>query len=83
MEIVEFKIEDAIKIQKFQLRTWKKVLIPEVYNDLKFWMTYKNDKAEDGWDIRNGDLFLNFVIHYYPHYKKEVKEIKELLDKVK
>ena len=83
MEIVKISIADTIKIQKSQLRAWKQVVKEDVFEDLKFWVTWKNDKAKDGWDIRTGDVFITFLTHYNPYYKNEVKEIKELLAREK
>lgn len=78
-----FTIERGLKLQKRELSTWKKVLKEEVYNDLEYWITYKNHLAEDGHDIRRGSWITTFITHYDPYYKNEVSDMKKRKDNSK
>ena len=77
MDKVNYTIEQGLKVQKEELKTWKKVLKDEVYNDLEYWITSKNHLAEDGHDIKKGSFMTTFITHYDPYYKNEVVDMKK------
>lgn len=59
-----FKPKAAIKIQTEQLNTWKKVLLPKVYEALVKYATQDNATAKSGYDICRGSDLSCFVENY-------------------
>ena len=64
METKEFTVEDGIRVQTNDLERWEKVLKPEVFEDLKKWVTKKNHLATNGYGICRGTYLANFVENY-------------------
>jgi hypothetical protein len=60
----EFKVEDGIRIQSYQLDRWKTVLIPEAYNMLLEYATRNNHTAVSGYDICRGTELDNYIHNY-------------------
>jgi hypothetical protein len=69
MEILS--IDSAITIQCIHLTKWRRVLLPQVYNELEIWATANNHLKRRGEDIIRGcdlDMFIsNYGIYTPPN----------------
>lgn len=61
METHLFTTQNGIEIQADQLKNWKRVLKPDVYNKLRDWATKNNKIAKTGNDITRGQILDTFV----------------------
>ena len=60
----EFTVNKAIIIQQDQLRTWRKVLTPEAFGDLRIYAEQNNRTAKDPKEIIRGSYLSTFVENY-------------------
>jgi len=65
----DFTVNDAISIQQDQLREWKKVLIPEVYGDLRNYAEETNRTEKKPNSIRRGNDLSTYVTNYAIQFK--------------
>lgn len=57
----DFTKEEAIEIQKEQLKKWKSILKPIPFLTLKIWCWNNNKKAKSGYDVKRGTDIDNFL----------------------
>jgi hypothetical protein len=62
--MVKFLVEEGIEVQTEQLKEWKSVLIPEVYEALEEYAKRKNHLAKSGFDICRGSDLSNYIGNY-------------------
>lgn len=60
----KFSVEEGIEVQTEQLKEWKSVLIPEVYEALEEYAKRKNHLAQSGFDICRGTDLSSYIKNY-------------------
>jgi len=63
----ELTLQQGLDIQAEQLNRWKSILIPEVYNHLKEYCDYYNNKLtpeNDGYAVCRGSALDNVIGNY-------------------
>jgi len=63
----ELTLQQGLDIQAEQLNKWKSILIPEVYNHLKEYCDYYNNKLtpeNDGYAVCRGSALDNVIGNY-------------------
>ncbi|MCD0480368.1 hypothetical protein LPB90_18170 [Chryseobacterium sp. LC2016-29] len=61
MSNTNFTIEEALSVQRSNLKIWNSILKPEVFADMKSWAEEKNSKAEKPDEIVRGQLLESFL----------------------
>lgn len=83
MSNTNFTIEDALSVQRDNLKIWNSILKPEVFEDLKKWAEEKNSTAEKPDEIVRGQSLESFLDNLrsgkHNMLVGKIKELKEII----
>jgi len=83
MSNTNFTIEDALLVQRDNLKIWNSILKPEVFADMKKWAEEKNRKAEKPDEIVRGQSLESFLDNLRSNKHNmlvgKIQELKEII----
>lgn len=60
----DFTKEQGLEVQKRNLEKWEIILKAEVFDNLKKWCEYHNEKAKDGYEVKRGSDLTDFIVNF-------------------